>query len=214
VSVLQSQQFADYQFVVPCVHHTTKTHKPDAKTGKCPLYPSIECSVHDQMSAPGCSAGYTPASFILDPDGKVIFDAEAMKGAGSIGATVKKLDEAVQKVGKGLPRAEYDKVLHEIEAADKDLAADKVEKAVRSLKKLADSKTLPASMKEGRVKAKLAEVEAKGQAILDDAKAKHDASPDEAMKLVKKVVSQWKGLEVAKAAGELEKEWEGAAGGK
>lgn len=208
--MLQSQQFSDYQFVVPCVHHTTKTHKPDAKTGKCSLYPSIECSVHDQMSAPGCSAGYTPASFILDPEGKVLYDAEAMKGSGSVGMTIKKLDEAQAKIGKGVPRAEYDKVLHEIEAADKDIAAEKYEKAIRSLKKLADSKSLPASLKEGRIKTKLGEVEAKGQAILDDAKSKHDGAADDAMKLVKKVISQFKGLEVAKAAAELEKEWGGA----
>src|SRR5437667_210447 len=89
----------------------------------------------------------------------------------------------------------------------------KPEKSIE-LKKLADSRTLPASMKEGRVKAKLDEVEAKGQAILEDAKSKHESAPEEASKLVKKVISQFKGLEAAKAAAELEKQWAGETSGK
>lgn len=217
MSVLQNPQFVDYPFVVPAVHHTTKTHKPekvlDPKTRKeverCPKYPSITCDVHENMRAEGCDASYTPASFILGPDGKVIFGAEEMKKANqSVGLTVKKLDEAVARIGPGLSRPTYEKILKDLEAADKDIAEEKYDKAIKAIKKLADSKAVPASVKEGRLKAKLAEIEAKGKELLEAAKSQRESAPDEALKAAKKVATQFKGTEVGKEAADLAKEWE------
>lgn len=214
--MLQAQQFADYPFMVACVHHTTKTHKPEAYTDprtheekeRCPLYPSITCDVHENMHCDVLKTNHTPSAIILKPDGSIIFDVAEMDRANSLGATVKKLDEAVARVGRGMARAEYDRVLHELEAIDGDLAAGKYDRAVSALKRVSALKGLTPAMREGRVKAKQDEIEAKGRALVDEAKAKHDSAPDEALKLVKKVISQFKGLEVAKAASELQKAWE------
>jgi hypothetical protein len=206
--------------MVACIHHTTKTHKPEKsvdpktkqETEHCPLYPSIPCSVHENMKPSGEGFDFkgTPAVFIADPDGKVIFGDEEMRKAFSAGATVKKLDEAVKKIGPGLARQVYEKILRDLEGVDKDMAAEKYEKAIRDLKKIAESKSVPSAMKEGRLKAKMKEIEDKGAALLEEAKEKRNASPEEALAMAKKVASQFKGCEAGKAAADLVKEWEGA----
>jgi hypothetical protein len=216
VSVLQNQIFADYQFMVAAVSHRTKTHKPEKRvdpktkeeTERCPLYPSIPCSVHENLSVPGLDYEGTPATFILDPEGKVIFGDKEMQAAFSAGATVKKLEEAQKRLGPGLARALYDKLLKDLAEIDADLAAEKYERAIRSAKKMLDAKQVPPAMKEGRVKVKLSEIEARGEAILEEAKGKREAEPEAALALAKKVVSQFKGTEAGKAAAELVKEWE------
>jgi hypothetical protein len=222
VSVLQSQQFADYPYMVACVHHTTKSHKPeksvDPKTKKesehCPLYPSIECSVHENMRCDSMKTNHTPSAIIMQPDGTIIFDVAEMDKCNALAPTIKKLDEAAQKVGKGVPKGVYDVVCHELDLAEKSLADEKYDKAIAAVKKAGGVKGVTQSMKDGRIKATMDKIEAKGAEIVEDAKSKHDGSPDDALKLVKKVEAQFKGCECAKTAAELEKEWAGEASKK
>ncbi|MGH7294762.1 MAG: hypothetical protein ACRELB_07515 [Polyangiaceae bacterium] len=216
MSVLENQIFANYPYMVACIHHTTKTHKPvkviDPATGKeverCPLYPSIPCDVHEQMHGDGCDANYTPAVFIVSPDDKVMFDAEAMKSAGSAGATVQKLEEAQRKLGPGMAVRDYLGALHEIEVAQKDSDGGKFDRAIRLLTRLDKSRAVTAGFRDGRVKPALDAIEAKGKEMLEDARSKHGTDPAGALKELKTIESQWKGLDVAKDAAALRKEWE------
>ncbi len=202
---------------MPVISHATKTHKPEKavdprtrqEVERCPLYPSISCDVHENMRPEGFEFRGTPATFIADPNGKILFDDEEMRKAFSAGATVKKLEEAARTIGPGLPRPAYEKILRDLEAADQDLEAERYEKALRAVRKLLGSKAVPAAMKEGRIQAKLDAIAARGAALLDEAKGKREAAPEEALALAKKVASQFKGCECAKEAADLVRAWEG-----
>lgn len=221
MSVLQNAEFVKYEDVVPCIAHRTKNHgstevvDPRTKQTRksCEKYPSISCDIHEAFLSVRLEHSYTPASFICGPDGAPLVKPDDAKGWDrSVAGLVKKLQEVQQKLGRPLPRALHDKVLADLEEADQSLADEKYEKAVKTVQKYAEDKRLPASMREGRLKAKLAALEAKGDELVEAARAKRDSAPEEALKLAKRVQRDWKGLEAAKKAAELVKDWEGSAG--
>lgn len=219
MSVLQNPEFAKYEYVVPCIAHRTKSHgstevtdpRTRAVRKSCEKYPSISCEVHEAFLSVPLQHSFTPASFICKPDGTSIVGPEDQKGWDrAVGTLTKKLEEVQRQLGRPFPRLLYDKAIREIEAADRAFEDGKFEKAVKALRKLEKDRKLPEALREGRVGERLAAFGAKGQELLDEAKAKRETAPDEALALAKKVRKEFVGLDCAEAASELVKEWEAA----
>ena len=218
--MLENPEFVKYEDMVPCIAHVKKTHgehevvvDAKAKTTKkvCDIFPSIPCEVHTAMCSVPLEHSYTPASFICGTDGAPLVKPDDAKGWDrSVMSLTKKLGEVQQKLGRPVPRGLYDRVVHDCEQADKDLADGKFAPAVKAIVKDADDKKLPAALRDGRVKEKAAALDAKGGELLEEAKSKRDGAPDEALKLAKKVAGDFKGLDVGKKAAELVKDWEAA----
>lgn len=124
---------------VVIVGHRANGHEPSkridarAKTEVeyCPVYPSIECSVHNtmyDMYAGRFDYAELPAAFICRPDGTAVLDKVERLGPPAI---IEKINDAQSMLGEGIFFSEIDRLERKLQKGDEKLADGKLGPARR-----------------------------------------------------------------------------------
>jgi PAS domain-containing protein len=112
----------------PNGHEPAKRADPRTKTEVeyCPVYPSIECSVHNTMyDSYAGRFDYTdlPAAFICRPDGTMILDKIERMGTPVI---TEKINDAQSQLGEGIFFSEIERLERKLQKGDEKLADGKL----------------------------------------------------------------------------------------
>lgn len=191
------------QNFVSVILHLQKQHKENEvvvgrETRKsCSLYPSIACddhvAVYNKADNAFADVKGTPTTIIAGPDAKEMARIVGNKG----GEITKAMEEAIKKVGPGIPLAQWQKTKAELAAADELLAAGKAKKAIDILSKYAKAKN---DVLKEMAEAGLKKANEAGLKAIEEAQAIEDGA--EKAKALKKVSEEYKGTEAGDKAKE------------
>ncbi len=186
------------------VKHGTVDVQKDGKTVKvCKIYRTITCDEHHKFGEDLFTTFFkgrfaTPNHVWLGPDAKELFRSKT----GTMGPAEfqKDVEKAVGMVpGAKATKTEYDQALA-------SLAEGQGLEEKGQVKKAQDSYTKVAKSKNERLRPlgeeKLKALDAKGAALVEEAKAKFESAPAEARAALKRIAEDYKPLECSKLAAE------------
>lgn len=162
--LLQNSAFAEMinEMAVPCIAHMGSTRGPehspetvtDPRTGqqvtRCPLYPTTTCDIHHAMyrEAPMASqVRGTPSTFIVGPDGTVIFGADELRQS-STQFFRTKFEEAQRRLGPGVPGSVYDRVMSDLARVDDLMEQGDVRSAIRLCEVWSEEDRIPQGIRD------------------------------------------------------------------
>lgn len=218
---MQGDAFRDRMLVsflnevaVPLIAHTADvgiSHEPeeyvDPKTGKrsfrCPLYKTITCTEHNAIHGKALDVisvkvKRTPKVFVLGPDGKPLERKGEVKSTQAreiVGALMR----AQKRLGKPLSRSSYRKASEKIEAGRAAFEAKDYPKAISTLRAVGRNRKAPEGLRK-KAEAILEELNGRGLELLREAKRVIEEDPEEGLKRLRKLRSDFRGLPVADEA--------------
>lgn len=200
------------EVAVPLAAHTADvgmSHEPeevvDPKTGaksyRCPIYKTITCTDHNYIHSQALDlieVKETPKCFVLGPDGKPV------DGTGEVrGSKPKEIVEALRrtqkKIGRPLSRSTYRKAMEGIEAGLAAFDAGDWPSAISVLRGVSRNRKGPEGLRK-RADEILAEVNDKGLDLLREAKVILEENPEEGLRRIRKLRSDFRGLPAADEA--------------
>jgi hypothetical protein len=206
---MESSTYPDKKYIessrmwVNVAAHSEKTHQVDAIIGGkqvtvCSAYWNIPCEAHSKCyAASGQFPGITglPTTVYTDADGKEIGRAVGGKGASEL---IKMQKDLLEKIpGDKISIDEWNQAKKLLEEADSNLAKGEWKKSVEGFTKV--SKLRQKLFKDKGAEG-LNKLEEKGRELIGTAKEKVDTEKEEAKKILKLVINDFKGLACAKEA--------------
>ena len=226
MSTFQNPPFAklaDEDLIMVIAHRGAEKgeeHEPEAvqdpRTGatvyQCPLYGDVKCAEHEALERQ-LSSEYPhkekPATFLLDPEGKVLVDDTGFSPRGDI--AIKKVKEAQSKLeGSTLGMRDFRKIQMGMDKAEGLLVDEKFKLAIAAFQKVAKSKRITEPLK-AKVDAALDDVNQIGLQMIEEGKKVHADDPAEGMKILKTVLHEFKELDAGARAKEAIAEIEGGS---
>lgn len=213
---MESSTYPDKKYIessrmwVNVAAHSEKTHEVDANVGGkrvtvCSAYWNIPCEAHSKCySASGQfepKITGLPTTVYTDSTGKEI---GRVVGGKSSSELVKLQKDYLEKIpGEKIPAGEWNAAKKFIEEAESEFAKGEWKKAVETFTRVSKMARKPLKDKGAEGLAKLNE---KGRELIAEAKGKVETEKEEAKKILKMVVSDFKPLECSKEAATALKE--------
>jgi hypothetical protein len=206
---MESSTYPDKKYIessrmwVNVAAHGEKTHMVDAVVGGkkvtvCSAYWNIPCEAHSKCyGASNKYEGITglPTTVYTDPDGKEIGRAVGGRSASEL---IKMQKDLLEKIpGEKIGIDEWNQVRKMIEEADSAFGKSEWKKAVEGYTKISRS---PKKVFKDKAAEGLTKLEEKGREFIADAKGKAETEKEEAKKILKMVIADFRGLECAKEA--------------
>lgn len=200
------------EMAVPLAAHTADTglsHEPeehqDPRTGetsfRCPIYKTITCTEHNYIYSRAqdlFDLKEIPRCFVLGPEGKPVEGSGEVKG-GKAPQIVIALRRVQKKLGKPLRRSAFSRGQERLKTGRAAIGAEEFPRAIRTLQALAGDRKAPKMQRE-EARVVLSEINEIGLLRLAKAKETLEEDREAGLKLLRKLKSQFKGLDAAKAA--------------
>lgn len=206
---MESSTYPDKKYIessrmwVNVAAHSEKTHEVDAiiagkRVTVCSAYWNIPCSAHSACySASGQFEGIKglPTTVYTDVDGKEISRAVGGKSASEL---VKMQKDLLEKIpGEKIHADEWNGAKVLLEQAASDFAKSEWKKAVEGYRRVSK---LPRKVLKDKGAEGLAKLDEKGKEFIAEAKGKIETEKEEAKKILRMVISDFKGLPCEKDA--------------
>ena len=206
---MESSTYPDKKYIessrmwVNVAAHSEKTHQVDAIIGGkqvtvCSAYWNIPCEAHSKCySASGRFEGIKglPTTVYTDPDGKEIGRAVGGKSASEL---IKMQKDLLEKIpGEKLSSVDWSSANKLIEEAESEFAKGEWKKAVEGFTKVSKR---PQKVFKDKGTEGLNKLEEKGRELIADAKGKVETNKEEAKKILKIVINDFKPLACSKEA--------------
>ena len=168
-----------------------------AREKVCPRYDSVPCSAHQavyQSARSGFDASAVPASFVCDPQGKMLAKVPGQAPQ----AFIDKLNEAQQKLGRPITGSQIQRWMVPLYRGDQKANGGKFKDALKSYRDVAEDEAIPQFVR-ARAEARL---EALSQKAMEAIEAARALPASKAKRELKKLVKELKDLEAPRTAAE------------